>query len=270
MIRWASIAAALLAVALLAPAETQEERGKRIVNEAVAALGGDNFLHLQNVVETGRLYSFYREQISGLAVGTVYREFRKPAAPDQLGVVERESFDYSNKKRKELYAILFTTKEAWDISFRGARPLPKDRFPRYKLTTTHDVFYILRERLNEPGMIFVSQGSDVLDNRPVEIVDIIDGNNEKTTVYFDQTTKVPIRQKFYHLDPLDNQQDEEITYYTKYRDVGDGVQWPFELQREHNGDKVFTLFSESVKVNENISDKLFMLPSDIKILERVD
>lgn len=270
MIRLIAILAAITVAASMLPAETQEERGQRIVNEAIAALGGDNFLKLRNVSESGRLYSFYREQISGLAVGTVYREFLNTAGRDKLAVEERESFDYSAKKRKELYAILFTTKEAWDISFRGARPLPADRFPRYKLTTMHDVFYILRERLHEPGMIFVSQGSDVLDNRPVEIVDIIDGNNEKTTVYFDQTTKVPIRQKFNHLDPLDKMQDEEITYYSKYRDAGNGVQWPFELQREHNGDKIFQLFADSVKIDQDLSDKLFMLPSDIKILERVD
>jgi hypothetical protein len=270
MIRSIAALAALFAIASVSRSETMEERGKRIVNEAVTALGGDNFLNIQNITESGRLYSFYREQLSGLAIGTIYREFRKPSAPDKLNVVERESFAKSGRNRSELYAVLFTASEAWDISFRGARPLPADRFPRYKLTTMHDIFYILRERLHEPGMILVSQGSDVLDNRPVEIVDNIDANNEKTTVYFDQTTKVPIRQKFYHLDPLDNQQDEEITYYTKYRDIGNGVQWPFDLQREHNGDKIFELFADSVTVNKDLSEKLFMLPSDIKILERVD
>ncbi len=270
MIRFKGVLVALVLFASSAHAETMEDRGKRLVQEAIAALGGDNFLNVRNVVENGRMYSFYREKIEGLAIATLYLEYRQPSKPDQLAVAERESFVKHEKSTREFYAVLFTPSEAWDISFRGARPLPSDRFPRYKLTVTHDVFYILRQRLHEPGMTFVSQGADVLDNRPVEIVDIIDGNNEKTTVYFDQTLKVPIRQKFNHLDPLDNQQDEEVTYYTKYRDVGNGIQWPFDIQREHNGEKVFEMYSDLVKVNEKLADTLFRLPSDARILERVE
>ncbi|HZU27842.1 MAG TPA: hypothetical protein VFA04_20090 [Bryobacteraceae bacterium] len=260
-----TIAAAFLLSAL--HAETMEERGKRVVQEAIATLGGDAFLNIRNVEEHGRLYSFYREQLQGLAVATLYFEYRKPAHPNDVGMVERQSF---GKGKKEDFAVLFTPTEAWELTFRGARPLASDRFPRYKLTTMHDVFYILRQRLHEPGMTFLGQGQDVLDNRPVEIVDIIDNNNEKTTVYFDATLKVPIRQKFYHLDPIDNQQDEEVTYYTKYRDVGNGVQWPFDLQREHNKEKVFEIYADSVEINKNLPDTLFRLPGDVKILQRVD
>src|SRR5581483_2636020 len=189
-----------------------------------------------------------------------------PTKPSEVGMVERQSF---GKGKKEDFAVLFTPTEAWELTFRGARPLASDRFPRYKLTTMHDVFYILRQRLHEPGMTFLGQGQDVLDNRPVEIVDIIDNNNEKTTVYFDATLKLPIRQKFRHLDPLDNQQDEEVTYYTKFRDVGNGVRWPFDLQREHNGEKIFEMYADTVEVNKNLPGTLFMLPPNATVLPRV-
>jgi len=44
-----------------AAAETAAERGKRVVGEALQALGGDAFLHMQDRVESGRGYGFYRE-----------------------------------------------------------------------------------------------------------------------------------------------------------------------------------------------------------------
>lgn len=264
--RFCSIGVVAL-LATTARAETEEQRGKRVVDEAIAALGGANFLNIRNVVESGRMYSFYREKLQGLATATLYREFRNPPGPNKVGMVERQTF---GKGKKEDFAILFTPSEAWEITFRGARPLSSDRFPRYKLSTMHDVFYIMRERMHEPGMTFLGKGSDVLDNRPVEIVEIIDGNNEHTTVYFDQSLKLPIRQKFNHLDPLDKQQDEEVTYYSKYRDVGNGLQWPFDVQREHNGEKIFELYADSVKVNEDLPGNLFILPANAKILQRVD
>ena len=243
--------------------ETAQERGKRVVNECWQALGGNRYQNMQNRVETGRAYSFYREELSGLSIARIYtRYYPVTDTAHELAVRERENFG-----KKEDYGVLFTEKEAWDISFRGARPLASDRFARYKETTLRDVFYILRVRLHEPGMIFESKGADVIENAPVEIVDIIDADNLTTTVYFHQITKLPVRQVFYRRDEVTKERDEEVTRYTKYRDV-DGVQWPFTIQRDRNGEKIYQIFSDSVEVNNaKVSDNLYSLPSTIKLLK---
>jgi hypothetical protein len=57
----------LLLAALASAADTSAERGKHVIDQAVAALGGDRFLNMQDRVESGRAYSFYREQLSGLS-----------------------------------------------------------------------------------------------------------------------------------------------------------------------------------------------------------
>ncbi len=43
-------------------------RGKQVVDDAIAALGGDKFLAMQDRVESGRAYSFYRENFSVLSI----------------------------------------------------------------------------------------------------------------------------------------------------------------------------------------------------------
>ena len=251
-------------------AEDSQARAKRVIDEAIAALGGPAFLNMQDRSESGRVYSFYREKITGLAVATVYTRYLPVSDPHAFGVVERDSFAKSNKDDKEMYADLFTADGVWDISYRGVRPLPKDRLPRYKESQRRNVFYILRMRLHEPGMIFESRGADVLDNRPVEIVDITDADNDTTTVYFDQTMKVPIRQLFYRRDPTTKDRDEEVTIFSKYRDVGGGVKWPFDIQRMRNGEIIFQIYSESVKINQGLADSLFALPQNAKMLKEVD
>ena len=168
--------------------------------------------------------------------------------------------------RRKTTASLFTGERAYDITFRGARPLPEDRFDRYKETTLRDIFYILRVRMHEP-LIFESRGADVLENAPVEIVDITDADNRTTTVYFHQITKLPVRQVFYRRNAVTKDKDEEITLFSKYRDVG-GIQWPFAIERERNGEKIFEIFADSVKVNDSkVPDNLFELPSTIKLLK---
>jgi hypothetical protein len=123
-------------------------------------------------------------------------------------------------------------------------------------------------RLHEPGWIMESKGSDVIENRPVEIVDLTDADNLTTTVYFDQITKLPVRQAFFRRDPVTKDRNEEVTHFTKYRDAGDGVQWPFAIERDRNGEKIYEIFSATVEVNgKKAADDLFMLPSSIKLLK---
>ena len=255
----------LLLAGLGMHAETDQQRGKRVVDEALAALGGENFLGMTDRVETGRAYSFYRAELTGLSIAKIYTRYRTvPNA--KLAVEERESFG-----KKEDSSVLFMPDgEAYELTYRGARPLPEDRTRRYVDTTMHNVFYLLHTRLHEPGMTFESKGADVVDNMPVEIVDIIDSKDRVTTVYFHRSTKLPIRQVFYRRDPQTRLRDEEVTLFSKYRDVGDGVQWPFAIQRERNGEKIFELYSDSVVINQALPDKLFLLPADAKRLKPVN
>jgi hypothetical protein len=261
--------ALILTFAVSAHAEDSQTRAKRIIDEAIAALGGNAFLNMEDRTESGRVYAFYREKLTGLASATIYTKYVPVSDPHELAVRERDSFVRKDKSNKEDYADLFTDKGAWDISYRGVRPLPEDRLPRFRESTHRNVFYILRERLHEPGMLFESQGADVLDNRPVEIVDITDADNDTTTVYFDQTTRLPVRQVFYRRNEVTKDKDEEVTIFSKYRDVG-GVQWPFDVQRMRNGEIILQIYSESVKINQGLSQTLFELPPGATMLKAQD
>ena len=253
--------------ATLAWGQASEQRGKRVVMDAVQALGGQRFLTMRNLTETGRAYSFYREEVSGLSRATIYTQYL-PAVPSggSVAIRERQSFLENDK---ELSAVLFTGGQGYEITFRGARPLPLDTIARFNATTFHDIFYILRERLNEPGMLFQSKGADVWLNQPVEIVDIVDAGNDVVTVYFHQSTKFPVRQVYYRRDPKTNERFEEVTEYGKFREAEGGVSWPLTLLRTRDGQKIFEMFSESISVNQELSESLFVLPPDIKILKRL-
>jgi len=243
-------------------AETQAERGKRVVDQALKALGGDAYLHMEDRLESGRAYSFYREQLSGLSLAKIYTRYLTPA-PGQLSVRERQAFG-----KDESNAVLFNENGAWEITFRGARPLADQRYDAYKDSTLRNVFYILRQRLKEPGLTFYSQGSDLYMNQPVEIVDITDADNRTVTVYFNQSTKLPIRQVFKRRNPEFKDFDEEVTVFSKYRDVGGGVMWPMDMRRERNGEKIYEIFSDSVEINKGLRDDLFTLPANLKILPK--
>jgi hypothetical protein len=131
-----------------------------------------------------------------------------------------------------------------------------------------NIFYILRMRLNEPGLVMESRGAEVEDNQPVEIVDITDAENRVVTVYFHRSTKLPVKQIYFRRDDKTRDRFEEVTVFSKYRDVGGGVQWPFNMERKRDGEKVFEIYSESVSINQGLTDNRFTLPGNIKILPK--
>jgi hypothetical protein len=242
-----------------------QERGKRVVAEALAALGGEKFLAMQDRVETGRVYSFYREELRGLSRARIYTRYLTQApASSPLAQRERQSFG----KKDEESAVLFSDGKAWEITFRGARPLADDALARYHETTLRNVFYILRMRLKEPGLVFESRGSDIIDNNPVELVDITDSDNHTTSVAFHSSTKLPVRQVFIRRDPKTRDRFEEVTVFSKYRDAGNGVMWPLTIERMRDGEKIFEIYSESVEINQGLTDDLFTLPGNMKVLPK--
>ncbi len=248
------------------PKEPREVKGKRMVMEALTAVGGDTYLAMQDRIEHGRAYSFYREQLRGLSFAKIYtRYLNAPPDPKQIGQRERQSFG-----KTEDNSVLFTETEGWEINFRGARPMPADQIERWRLSTLHNVFYILRQRLKEPGMVFEWQATEVWGNQPVEVVDITDSDNRTVTVSFHQSTKLPVKQMFYRRDPISRDRIDEVTIYSKYRDVGGGVQWPFTILRERNGEKIYEIFSDTVTINQKLTDDKFLIPSTLKKLEKIE
>ena len=59
-----------------------------------------------------------------------------------------------------------------------------------------------------------------------------------------------------------------MTRYSKYRQVGNGVLWPYDTERERDGEKIFELYSEKVTVGDDLNDSMFALPPGVKILKK--
>ena len=232
-------------------AETAPERGKQLINRMIDALGGDAFLNMRTRTEIGRAYSFYHDRLTGLSVARIYTKYVAPTALT-LGEVQRQVL---GKKQED--TVLFTTNGAYEVTFRGARPLADDQVGRFRETTLHDIFYILHQRLNEADMTFEAHGADVVENQPVEILDIYDSDNRNVTVWIHSSTWLPVRQRFYRWDPVIDDRREEVTHYTKYRDIGNRVMWPYATERDRDTEKIYQMYSDRVTAGDALSDSLF-------------
>lgn len=250
--------APLLLTVSVAFAQDLQVRGRQIVDDAIAALGGDKFLNVETRIENGRAYSFSQRQLSGLSVSHFYTRY-VPVDPARTGA-EIAQQEYQAYGKNEDFFMLYREEGAWEVTYRGPKELDEEQVAWHRNSTMHNIFYILRIRLNEPGLVFESRGRDVIENTPVNVVDVIDAENRVVTVYFHPTTGLPVRQTWIWRDPKTRERYDEVTRFSRYRAV-DGVQWPYQVHRERNGRKVYEMFADSVAINRPIDDRYFAIPT---------
>lgn len=257
-----SLAVAVLLASSLA-AQTSQEAGKRLIQQCLKALGGQAFLNMQNKVQHGRAYQFYEGRLSGLTVMTMYTEYEpKPASPPPGWLGVRDRRDIGKKKG---YFVLFAGGQGYEVTYRGARPFPEDYMRQYRDRLRRDMFYILRYRLDEPGIIFESLGTDIIENQPADTLRVTDSENRTVTVYLQQLTHLPVREKYERRDPTTRDVTEEVTNWSKYRAVS-GVQLPHYTQLVRNGEKIFEMFGDDLEINKKLPESLFELQKGVKVL----
>lgn len=245
-------------------AESKAEQGKRALDEVIHALGGGGLLNMRDRTESGRVYAFYHESLSGLSIAKIYTKYHDNPEPGKLGLSERQTFG-----KKQDSAVLFIDGDGYDITYKGVRPLADTVIERYRYSTRKNFFYILRMRLNEPGLAVEYSGSEVLENQSVDILDITDAQNDVVTVYYNHFTKLPVRQRFYRRDPLTGDRIEEVTRFSKYKMTAKGVQWPLDLQRERDTEKITEIYDDNVVTDTGLREDLFQLPSGAKMLPKL-
>ena len=253
-------------IAVAAPnlsAETRQEKGKRLIEQALEAIGGDSFLSIRNSVRSGRAYSFYNRQVRGLARITLYDRFdaaKLDADPDWLPISRREVYT-----EKGDYYALFLNGKGYEITYRGAAPQPEDYMQKYRLAARRDIFFFMRYRMNEPGLYYYYTGTEIIDNTPCDAVDITDADGEAISVYLRQSDGLPLSQQYLRRDPKTRVPYEERSVFGRYREVGPNL-LPSVIRRERDGDQVFELFASSYEINTKIDPKIFSIQKGVDIL----
>jgi hypothetical protein len=245
--------------------QSRNTRGKELIDQALEALGGARYLSMIDRMEKGRAYSFYRDNLTGLSIAHFYTRYLPHPEPAPAGVLATEERQTFGKKQDN--AVIFIKDQGFDVTFRGARPLPDERVSRHRQSTLSDVLYILRQRLTEPGISFEAKGIEVVENQRADIVEINDTENRTVTVYLSATTHLPVMQRYYRRDAVLKDKFEEVTRYSQYV-PGDGVMWPRQILREREGEKIYQMFADEVQINRGLADTLFMLPNGIPILKK--
>lgn len=250
----ALVTAAMLFIAAV-PAHAQNDeillpeqsaaKAKELLQGMIQALGGSAYLDVKDSTCKGRLGSFgHSGALSGY---DVFLDYVKQ--PDK----DRQEM---SKKRNIIY--ITNGNKGWVLDRGGVSNEPSGQVEESERELQVDLDYILRFRLNEPGMIFHYDGPDVVDLKEADWVEIDDPQGHEIRIAIAKLTHLPIRKEVAMRDPVTHMRTEEVDYFSNFQKV-DGVTMYFQQTRFRNGLKVFQVFydPDGCKFNTGLQDSFF-------------
>jgi hypothetical protein len=226
------------------PADQENARkAKAILEQAIQALGGQNYLNLRNREQQGRIYGFHHGRPTG--AGGLFWGF----------------FEFPDKERVELtkerdIAELYIGNKGFELTYKGAHPLDKKEIEDYLRRRRFSIEALLRTWVNDPSVVILSDGFAIAAQHPSQQVTLINSENESVTIYFDTDTHLPVKKSFSWRDPVDRQKNIEEEVYDDYKPVS-GIMAPYSVTRFFNGDMASQRFINTVTINQTLEEAMF-------------
>ena len=239
--------------------QTDEQRGKQLIDEMVRALGGQAWLSRRDMQVSGRTAAFFRGAPNGTVIEfTGWRRFaasgQEPA--ERIGFLSPKGMFIPGKKIDVIQ--IWIAGKGYEITYKGRTDLPKDQVADYYRRQDHSVESIVEKWIKAPGVMILSEGSTMVERRIADKVTVLSADNDAVTLELDASSHLPLRRTFKWRNTIFNDFDEEAETYSDYHTV-DGIPTPYNITRYRNGDMVNQRFITKVNYNQGLSPDLFNL-----------
>jgi hypothetical protein len=229
------------------PTETANaQKGKQIVQRAVAALGGDAYLKLFDMKQTGRGYGFFANEPTG--VGLPYTRYWQ--APDK---------NLATYFKNNEWRVLHVGDKGYETTFRGTREVDPKENADYNRRQHYSLETILRVWAQDPKTQYFYEGTTLIGAKMAHQVSFLNKDNLSATLWIDTETFLPIQKQYQWRDEQDKQQMEEKDLYDEYRPV-QGIMTPFKLTRIKQDETVSQVFIKTVEYNTGLGNAMFVPP----------
>ena len=243
--------------------EQSEAKGKEIIRELIAGLGGPGYTDVRES-ECSGLRSLFGH--SGDLTGYInFNDFRQ--YPDKARI------EYSRKGRNTILLsligldgldfahggvviALYNGDRGWSYDRSGVSELPVTSVTDFQESAKRSVDNLLRFRLKEPGLAIRFGGSDTVDLRQVDWVEINDSEGRKYRLAVNRSTHLLDRVVVSTEDTENQQVNDDTTIYTNYQ-LKNSVWTPMQYTKEHNGRRAAQFFLDSCRYNPGFPQDLF-------------
>ncbi|HEV2197785.1 MAG TPA: hypothetical protein VGR55_19530 [Candidatus Acidoferrum sp.] len=272
--RGIAAAALLVAAALFVPRlaaqnpdnmmpEQSEAKGKEILRDLVAGLGGPGYTEVRESECSGLRALFgHSGDLTGYITFNDFRQYpdkarieytRKGRNTILLSLIGLDGLDFAHGG---IVIALYNGDRGWSYDRSGVSELPVTAVTDFQEAAKHNVDNLLRFRLKEPGLSVRFGGNDTVDLRQVDWVEINDSEGRKYRLAVNRSTHLLDRVVVSTEDPENQQVNDDTTIYNNYQ-LKDSVWTPMQFTREHNGRRTAQFFLDSCRYNPGFPQDLF-------------
>lgn len=226
-------------------AASNQQKARAVLDQMIAALGGQNYLTVQDSYSEGRYGRFHNEVMVGGA--KYFRTWRWPDSDrweltDQRDIVQ-----------------LFIGDKGTEVTWQGAHemnPEKEENVRQWLIRRHYTLEIVVRVWLNQPGTLLLDEGPTLAENRMAEKITIINPKNEAVSLLVSPDTHLPVQKIFSVRDPQTKERDEEIETMDNWRMV-QGVNTPFNIVITRNKQIVRQQFVFNMSYNNHPPDSTF-------------
>jgi hypothetical protein len=218
-------------------------RAKKLLQQAIQALGGSAYLAIRDRELQGRGYSFHHGRST--SNGVVFWSFSQFPDKERVEVTKERDI-----------AQVYNGNKGYEITFKGPHPMEDKDVSEYLRRRRFSLETILRTWVNDPTVALLFEGNAIAAQHPALQVTLINAQNESVSLYMDADTHLPIKKTFEWRDPVDRQKNLEEEIYENYR-VDQGITNPHNVSRYFNGDIASQRFLNAATFNQGLDQAMF-------------
>ena len=235
--------------------EDSQQRGRKLLDECLQALGGDAWLNRKNLQVTGRMGRYFHGSPTGITLDyTSTTSFAGASESERIGFLSDKSMILPGKKIDVVH--IWTGGQGYEITYKGKSELPKDQVADYFRRQAHSVEAIYRVWLKAPGVVVLYEGTSMVERRLSDKVTILSDNNDAVTLELDASSHLPLRRSFEWRNEKFQDFDKDIEEYADYHAV-QGLPTPYSLTRTLNGDIVTQSFLTKIAYDVDLPPDFF-------------
>jgi hypothetical protein len=264
----------LIAGALIVPSASSQRadtmmpeqsvaKGKQILSDLINALGGPGYTQVRESQCQGRRALFgHNGAVTGYIDFIDYRRYPDTDRTEYIGkgrntilqsLIGIDGLDFAHGG---VVITLFNRNQGWTYDRSGVSEAPATSVTDFQEQVKRNIDNLLRLRLNEEGMSVRFDGSDTVDLKQVEWVELADREQRTFRLAVDRSTHLLVRGIVITKNEETQQIDEDVAIYTNYQ-LRDSAWVPLQISRERNGRRTSQYFYDTCKFNPSFPDSLF-------------
>jgi outer membrane lipoprotein-sorting protein len=223
--------------------EASAARAKQILQDLVNALGGAAYLEIKESDCEGRLARFgHNGELTGYTNFKVYWQY-----PD------KNRTDYS---KKGVIINLYNGDRGWTLDRGGVTELPAPEVADFQEQAKRDINNLLRLRLKEPGMTIRFGGTDIVDLKTVDWVEMVDSEQRNFRLAVDRSSHLLVRSIVTIQDETRQDRSVMTNIYTNFQ-LMEGAYTPLQITSDRDGHRINQVFFTFCKYNPGFPGDFF-------------